>query len=510
MSDKAGGSNKTYTACQIHENTDDECLFLAFRNCVVQNFLKWRPGAKAYTFDTFYSREKRSANEYDRVIIDELDNTPAKWVSRFIRDVQYNDDIKINCFTCNNQCRPVEESQHYFDYHKSTELIHTLRGNYIVAKMTRNGRFDDKLIDELLYLLSNNKITDTFKRIDPSLDVNITLTNKKRLSINYDKVKDRTEGLVLGDITYQVGDKIICNHTGTVGYWKGEPCTVKVYNNTFFKITAVHDSYVELNDHYHVNNSRFRHKKLDEHEHPHFEHAFAFTIDKIQSITIDEPYNIWEMDHCHMYLERVITAVGRGTKKDYVHCKPTVRTFIRQQYSNPGSQTELIKDTVDHRYKKCEIYGIYYDGEPKYVGHTIRGMHERFDEHIKEAKGASSKFKEWYKTLEDKDNVSVHKLEDWSCNNRKAAECRERFWIEENGYEFELLNEYMKKKTAKSPQLNIRTDLLTEPDEYKFKDNPTKNELKLKMKDGKWVSKRYTKCGLDAAREYLISLHSKG
>lgn len=518
-----GGECKTRTACdQWHAfHKEERILFLAFRNCVIQNFLGWCEDAEAYTFDKFFLKYK-DFEGYHRIIVDEFDNTPAEWVTRLCEQGELYPELKFNIYSCKIQCLPVESAGRQFDYYQSTAVKALAGCNYIRARYCEGigkGRFDEDLRREMSHFIANRRLTNTFKDIDDSLDVNITVTNKKRLSINYKKIKDRTEGLKLGDITYQVGDRIICNFTGIDD-------RAKTYNNEFYTIKEIDAEYIYLKKknakkEVMLKHNRFRMSKGDDKENPRFELCYAFTIDKIQSITIDEPFNIHQLDHSHMYYQRVITAIGRATKKKYIHCKPVVeeggstpplqtREYHAQPYATPDEMTPLglYAGEADARYKNGKIYGIYYDNEPVYIGHTIQSIEDRFEQHLKDVRKQNEKFKEWYAEHQHhRHKLSILTLENYPCNSKWALEQREKWWIYEHASDFSLLNvDYVKVKKPKIPKFEINVALL-DHEEIKFRNDEKNHKLHIKLKDGTWKMKNYKKIGLESAKEYLMNIY---
>ena len=288
---------------------------------------------------------------------------------------------------------------------------------------------------------------------------------------------------------------------------------MKTYNNEFYTIKDIDTEYIYLKKknaekEVKLKHNRFRMSKDDENEKPRFELCYAFTIDKIQSITIDEPYNIHQLNHSHMYYQRVITAIGRATKKEYIHCKPTNKEYHAQPYATPDVMTPLglCAGEVDVRYKNGKIYGIYYYDEPVYIGHTIQSIEDRFEQHLKDVRKQNVKFKEWYADC-DKDKLSIHTLECYPCNSKWALEQREKWWINEHASDFALLNvDYVKVKKPKIPKFEINVALL-DHEEIKFRNDEKNYKLHIKLKDGTWKMKSYKKVGISSAKEYLSNIY---
>jgi hypothetical protein len=105
-----------------------------------------------------------------------------------------------------------------------------------------------------------------------------------------------------------------------------------------------------------------------------FDYAFCTTVHKVQSISIDQPFNIHE-GHL-MGKELVYTAISRGTKLDYVNI-----VTKQSRYAAAKRQESLVVKSKKPALETGRIYQINFSNGAKYIGQTQLSLEERLAEH---------------------------------------------------------------------------------------------------------------------------------
>ena len=245
---------------------------------------------------------------------------------------------------------------------------------------------------------------------------------------------------------------------------------------------------------------------------------YASTIDGIQGAKIEKPFSIWEMDHRMFNLNRLNSAMGRATRKDYIHFSnpsPEIK-YEWQVYPDNVTVKSKPKNT-DKRYNKTNFYMVIFTVEDKmymYRGHTVNSGQWRLNEHFTSAtQNPTSKFHKKL-ALADFDKVKIFITETRSFSCRTAAEAHEMLLLEEDikKYDKAMVNVRHRKKEVKEI-VPSKTKQITEA-EYEKISKPkieiyiTNLEKRETLRvhytvNGKRIDKyvRYTRSGYDKGLE---------
>ena len=93
------------------------------------------------------------------------------------------------------------------------------------------------------------------------------------------------------------------------------------------------------------------------------------------------------------------------------------------------------EEKIDARYQKCKIYMLRHQNDVNnhqvYIGHTIKGLNERWKQHCWDIKNMHYKKSEYIKNNGGIDNWKLELIEDYPCNNFHIACIREQYWIKQ-------------------------------------------------------------------------------
>ena len=161
--------------------------------------------------------------------------------------------------------------------------------NYVQLKyIEESARYDQELKDILDYFIANQRLPNKFKAVDPSLKVNITRLNKTKNRIN-NRFMEEQGG-------FKIGQKIIGCKNDKVK---------DIYNSEFYEISDIYDNKFKVK-HIETTNDisdRYIPKSF-------FEPAFAATCYKYQGSTINEDYNIYDVNVIYRKSTRLNSSHG--------------------------------------------------------------------------------------------------------------------------------------------------------------------------------------------------------
>jgi ATP:corrinoid adenosyltransferase len=335
------GDGKSYTA---RKYLCPRTLALAFTNKACEALRK-DGFDNVHTFSSYFHpmRHEIDRSKYDRVVVDEFSMTPWYWVERLVAFKEAEGVIQM--YGDPDQCSQV--SFRHIDY-LGCEVFRWMCDYklYEAVHVEGTGRYNlalNEFIDEL-------KHTTTV----PIWHVN---ENKTELLVNICK-SHRTRNAINKHFSggkFQTGNPVVSNKNFKK---KG------IYNSVLYIAEDVGEKHVKIKGHWIL--------KTD------IDHGFAVTVYRYQGDTINEPYNIWDVDQ--MSFNEFYTAVSRGTKLCDVHFPSTVRGKVLRRVSEPIRASVLSWEKV----KYGEIYLMEnHESQVCYVGMTERTTQERFDEHLK-------------------------------------------------------------------------------------------------------------------------------
>ena len=188
---------------------------------------------------------------------------------------------------------------------------------------------------------------------------------------------------------------------------------------------------------------------------------YASTIDGYQGDRIDTKFCIMEVNHKHMNLERMNSAIGRSTCKDDV--------YLSQKRKDKFEVKKYPDNVMLDPKQKCEgeldmiLYGVYFGDELVYIGTTSRTLEERKIEHLE-----SDRNDKFHKALRDEVDVEFKVLEQKKFNNLLEAE----------DYEMEQVRKYNARLNTKRKTCRQELEKDNEPKEKYTMTMKEYNELK--------------------------------
>lgn len=319
------GAGKSHLIKNIVENKeeDNNILILCFTNVAVQNLRNRLPDYEnIYTFDTFYNenlstREKINiSKKYNMIIIDEYSMVPLKHMTLLYNIKNIIKDIKFYFFGDKNQCLGVNEYSYSYDFIETKAFKEMIDYNYYECKYkSQYSRYDEKTFKSLNNYLENGLLTDfNDKKNNDKLFINLCKYNKTREKINNNRFKEHSKGkkkYAINDDTFiYIGMPIICVKTSKID---------KIYNSERFKIIDINeeDETIKIDNDKVISYLTYIN---------YFDMGFCFTVYKIQGATINEPYNIYDIDT--MSKRELYTALSRTTKYEYINFEYTENNNI--------------------------------------------------------------------------------------------------------------------------------------------------------------------------------------
>ena len=107
--------------------------------------------------------------------------------------------------------------------------------------------------------------------------------------------------------------------------------------------------------------------------------AFCVTVYKYQGGTINQHYNIYDVEK--MDKKQLYTTLSRTTKLDYIHLD-TSKLKKEYKITMPDDYV-IVNSCFNDDYHNGEIYKITFEHNNKlYIGSSIRNLQERLNEHV--------------------------------------------------------------------------------------------------------------------------------
>lgn len=203
----------------------------------------------------------------------------------------------------------------------------------------KSSRYDKQTHQILSTFLKHGKISSHFENIDKKLYKNICYLNSTRRQVNEDCCKRFSEGKGRVRVDFTYSDKKetydICIGTPVLA-----TCNLKdrcIYNTCEFSVQDIKDNQFMIKDEWFA---------LNEFEHS-FIPAYCVTVYKLQGCTIDEPYNIWDVEK--MDKKQLYTALSRTTKHEYIHVNN--KSFRNRYFIRKKPKNELVNSKFNSLYK---------------------------------------------------------------------------------------------------------------------------------------------------------------
>ena len=376
------GCNKTQTAA---ESYNESTLCLSFQNTAVEN-LKNRisqihniPIEKinCQTFDSHFRDSIEISKKYNKIIIDEIFNTPYDKIQQIYKLWLASDKkLIIQCYGDYLQIPPVQGCQICY-YEKNINCIHgkntknkwyDYRMKYIFKEMCgynkimlqydeKTSRFDKDLNNLHTHFLEHKKILNPIdsifnSHINESLKLNICYTNKLKNKINHLFFNNNPEAAtptqwrelsrVIGKANYKKnGMLIISNSTIYKARYENKEFFIYTQNNWLKISIGIFNSYLEP--------------------------VYAITADRSQGKTFNENYNIRESKK--MSFQRLNVAMTRASKCKFIHIDYEIikdKIFIEDTPKGFIQEVPILKPRryllhlfIDKNNKLCYIHSQY-------------------------------------------------------------------------------------------------------------------------------------------------------
>lgn len=343
------GAGKSHLIKNIIENKPEDLniLILCFTNVAVQN-LKQRIEnyEDIYTFDTFYNeempfREKiNKTKKYNMIIVDEYSMTPLKHMTMLYNVKKVFENMRLFFFGDKNQCLGVNEFSYSYDFIDTKPFKEMIEYNYYECKYKEEfSRYDLTTLNALTHFLNKGSMDKFMQKQNDDLFINICKYNNTRIEINEERFKVHSKDKDI--ITFSKNCKIyidmpiICIKTNKID---------KIYNSERFTITNIDkdNETITLNDNRVISFLTYEN---------YFDMAFCFTVYKIQGATINEPYQIYDINS--MTKRELYTALSRTKKYEYINFEKVKKNKI---FVN--CDTKDIKKIVPEPFTKKEIHDV--------------------------------------------------------------------------------------------------------------------------------------------------------
>ena len=444
------GSGKTSLLCKKVKQTENP-LVLSFTNKAIENvksrliqtgYEKDDANKICHTFDSYFCEwNGRNINSLkDKTIfIEEFSMVPNKWMTKIYEAYTlFNNTIYM--FGDPNQCEPVEAgSQIHYDYlgsktvHDMCPRIETLQ---YIEKSCRYDKQTHKMLDKFL---KYGKVSAYFNPIDKTLYKNICYLNSTRIRVNTECCDRFVKGKRYETIDFKYNGKKetykVCMNMPLLATQNLKD--KDIYNTMEFVVEDTNDRSFK------VNNEWFEIGEFSE----SFIPSFCVTVYKYQGASIDEPYNVYDVNR--MDKKQLYTASSRTTKFDYIRIN---NKEISNKYFNRRQPVlELVNSKFNSLYKNGKIYKVTFDNKMVYVGSTCEELETRFKWHLSNSKSQVFKHK-------DK-NPKIELLIDAPSNDKRGLEKVENGYIEEYAETYGKLLLNIKSNPIKTQKIEYNVNI---------------------------------------------------
>jgi len=287
------GTGKSHFINKLIENFEDKNITykaLAYTNkaariingCTIHKFIK-----------IMNNQKKMREMDIEYLIIDEISMVPEIFYKYFCIIQRLKPNTKFIIAGDFDQCLPVKDRVENCDYKNAFCLYELVKGNRL--ELTKCRRSDDTLFNMLLPSNIGNLTPSDFHNQFTSR--HITLSNKKRISINQLMMKQEAVGkrtLALDKLPYDPNSQDVKLTKGTPIIARKNAKEYDIFNNEIFTISKIHFSQETItvcdDDDKVVEVPFDKFQRL-------FYPAYAITIYKSQGSTFDHPYTIHEYNH---------------------------------------------------------------------------------------------------------------------------------------------------------------------------------------------------------------------
>jgi hypothetical protein len=215
-----------------------------------------------------------------------------------------------------------------------------------------------------------------------------------------------------------------------------------------------------------------------------FDYSYAYTIYKIQGITMDKPFNIWEAER--MSFNELYTSVSRAKRYDDVHIDALkLVRYLADVVETARYSLKKAKLTVGR------IYLIKFNNGTAYVGQTTLDIYKRFGQHLEKATNLAMNEALAHNC------PTIELLEIITFSDKRSLNALEESYIEIFKGCFTLVNAQHNVKPVVKDSV-----VMAVPKNKQVKDEPDKKRFTINnAENGKYLRKRfsYVLCGKDMA-----------
>jgi len=432
---------------------DNSCLVSGMGGCGKTELIKrtWTPGSVALTFTNkatdnlkqrgvdshtlkSYFSEKASFDDHvnrlsnlDCVVIDEYSMVPPGDLALLYNIKVHLTSAGKKCpmfklFGDTDQCVPIADRIYDYDNSDMVKELCGLNHIRLLYKIGERSRYNKELYDfiiafkrdKVLPVVPDMKLGDYY--------TNITVTNEKKDEVNkkclarFITENPLAEGKMIGDVLWVTGMPVIAEDNIKQG---DKRSSIPVFNSqmfTFVRFSATkmyisRPGYDGVPVEIEVRVDAFN---------DIFSPGFAVTVYRYQGGTINEHFNIHEIEHGQMRYNELYTALSRGTRLEYVHFSPNEKLYKKVK---PTIKSSILTQTP----KKMMKGLIYRITDPDqsfiYIGSTTTSLVQRFEQHKK--KPTSKRMAQ----VINNEGVTIELLDQITCTDIEAVLRLEDFYI---------------------------------------------------------------------------------
>ena len=364
----------------------------------------------------------------------------------------------------------------------------------------KSCRYDKQTHEVLKKFLKYGKVSTYFQPINNKIYKNICYLNSTRIRVNTECCKRFVKGKRHETIDFKYNGK-----KETYKVCIGMPLIATqnlkdkdIFNTMEFVVQDIVDSAFSVDEQW------YEAGEFSE----SFIPSFCVTVYKYQGGTINEPYNLYDVNR--MDKKQLYTALSRTTKIEYIHVN---HKEINYKYFNRRQPVlELVNSKFNTLYKNGKIYEVAFDNGFVYVGSTCEELATRLKWHLTNNKSQVFKNKEH--------NPKIKLIVNAPSNDKRGLERVENGYIEEYAEKYGKLLINIKSnpnKKTKKIEYNVNIENKTQ-----LEDRIAKLENKLTIKDDTknkcWLidsiidGKRYktmARCGKTPKDQALTKINNK-
>ena len=226
----------------------------------------------------------------------------------------------------------------------------------------KSCRYDKQTHEVLKKFLKYGKVSTYFQLIDNKIYKNICYLNSTRIRVNTECCNRFVKGKRHEIIDFKYNGK-----KETYKVCIGMPLIATknlkvkdIFNTIKFVVQDIVDSIFKVDEQW------FEAGEFCE----SFIPSFCVTVYKYQGGTINEPYNVYDVNR--MDKKQLYTALSRTTKLDYIHVN---HKELNNRYINRKQAIlELVNSRFNSLYKNGKIYKVTFDNNMVYIGSTCEEL----------------------------------------------------------------------------------------------------------------------------------------